>query len=90
MLREGGTFCAKFFKMSDLSYLQAMMKPIFRDVYVVKPESSRASSSEAFVVGIGDISTGNLQILSESLKALKSESEVIEEAKEEEEDKLTF
>jgi hypothetical protein len=31
-----------------------------------------------------------LQILSESLKALKSESEVIEEAKEEEEDKLTF
>ena len=83
MLREGGTFCAKFFKMSDLSYLQAMMKPIFRDVYVVKPESSRASSSEAFVVGIGYISTGNLQILSESLKALKSESEVIEEAKEE-------
>lgn len=74
MLREGGTFCAKFFKMSDLSYLQAMMKPIFRDVYVVKPESSRASSSEAFVVGIGYISTGNLQILSESLKALKSES----------------
>jgi hypothetical protein len=87
MLREGGTFVAKFFKMSDLSYLQAMMKPIFRDV---KPESSRASSSEAFVVGLGYISTGNLQILSESLKALKSESEVIEEAKEEEEDKLTF
>jgi len=41
-------------------------------------------------VGLGYISTGNLQILSESLKALKSESEVIEEAKEEEEDKLTF
>lgn len=90
MLREGGTFCAKFFKMSDLSYLQAMMKPIFRDVYVVKPESSRSSSSEAFVIGLGFLSTGNLQILSESMKALKSEHETIEESKEEDEDKLTF
>lgn len=42
MLREGGTFVAKFFKGADLSYLDVMMKQLFRDVYVVKPESSRA------------------------------------------------
>ena len=53
MLAEGGTFVAKFFKMSDLSYLQVMMKQVFKDVYVVKPESSRSSSAEAFVVGLG-------------------------------------
>jgi len=46
--------------MSDLAYLQAMMKPLFRDVYVVKPESSRSSSAEAFVVGLGYLATGNL------------------------------
>jgi tRNA (cytidine32/guanosine34-2'-O)-methyltransferase len=60
MLQQGGTFCAKFFRMSDLAYLQAMMKPLFRDVYVVKPESSRSSSAEAFVVGLGYLATGNL------------------------------
>jgi tRNA (cytidine32/guanosine34-2'-O)-methyltransferase len=53
MLREGGTFVAKFFKGADLSYLEVMMKQLFKDVYVVKPESSRASSAEAFVIGIG-------------------------------------
>ena len=77
MLRDGGTFCAKFFKMSDLSYLQVMMKQVFKDVYVVKPESSRASSAEAFVIGLnfmaneGDL---NLSFLSESLTALKDKS----------------
>ena len=53
MLREGGTFVAKFFKGADLSYLDVMMKYLFLDVYVVKPQSSRASSAEAFVIGIG-------------------------------------
>lgn len=62
-----------------------MMKPLFQNVYVVKPESSRASSSEAFVIGIGYLATSNLQILSESLQSHKN----LEEVKEEE-DKLTF
>ena len=53
MLNEGGTFVAKFFKMQDLSYLHVMMKQVFRDVYVVKPESSRGTSAESFVVGLG-------------------------------------
>jgi tRNA (cytidine32/guanosine34-2'-O)-methyltransferase len=55
MMRSGGTFVAKFFKCSDLSYLDVMMKHLFKDVYVVKPQSSRASSAEAFVIGIGYI-----------------------------------
>ena len=53
MLREGGNFVAKFFKSNDLSYLYVMMKSLFKNVYVVKPQSSRASSAEAFVVGLG-------------------------------------
>ena len=53
MLRDDGNFVAKFFKSSDLSYLYVMMKQVFKNVYVVKPQSSRASSAEAFVVGLG-------------------------------------
>ena len=71
-LNEGGTFVAKFFKMKDLSYLHAMMKQIFKDVYVVKPESSRNTSAEAFVVGLGFKAEGKL-VLSESLSVIKQE-----------------
>ena len=86
MLREGGTFCAKFFKMHDLSYLHVMMKQVFKDVYVVKPESSRSSSAEAFVVGLGFNSGGKL-VMSDSMQVLKQ----IEEIKDDdEEDALTF
>lgn len=70
MLAEGGTFCAKFFKMEDLSYLHQMMKQIFRDVYVVKPESSRGSSAESFVVGLGFNPKGKM-VMSESLSVIK-------------------
>ena len=48
--------------MHDLSYLHAMMKQIFRAVYVVKPESSRSSSAEAFVLGIGFDSKGVMRM----------------------------
>jgi 23S rRNA U2552 (ribose-2'-O)-methylase RlmE/FtsJ len=56
--------------MKDLSYLHAMMKQIFKDVYVVKPESSRNTSAEAFVVGLGFMAGGKL-IMSESLSVIK-------------------
>ena len=56
--------------MHDLSYLHVMMKQIFRNVYVVKPESSRALSAESFVVGIGFIPDANLTLLSESITVL--------------------
>ena len=72
VLNERGTFVAKFFKMKDLSYLHAMMKQIFKDVYVVKPESSRNTSAEAFVVGLGFKAEGKL-VLSESLSVIKQE-----------------
>ncbi len=52
VMREGGNFVAKFFKSSDLSYLYKMFKGSFKDVYVVKPQSSRQSSAEAFVIGL--------------------------------------
>ena len=72
MLREGGTFVAKFFKGADLSYLHVMMKQLFVDVYVVKPQSSRASSAEAFVVGIGYKPGSNVDgMLSQSMMGLK-------------------
>jgi len=73
MLRNGGTFVAKFFKMQDLSYLHVMMKQVFKDVYVVKPESSRSQSSEAFVVGLGFIKNNKIGMLSESISTLKTE-----------------
>lgn len=72
VLNEGGTFVAKFFKMKDLSYLHVMMKQIFKDVYVVKPESSRNTSAEAFVVGLGFLAGGKL-VMSESLSVVKQE-----------------
>ena len=92
MLKEDGNFCAKFFKSSDLSYLYVMMKQVFKNVYVVKPQSSRASSAEAFVVGLGFLgeeATKGMSALSASIKTMKS---TVEEVKEEddEEDVLTF
>jgi len=64
--------------MKDLSYLHAMMKQIFKDVYVVKPENSRNTSAEAFVVGLGFMSGGKL-IMSESLSVIKQSDEPAEE-----------
>ena len=95
MLRVGGNFVAKFFKSNDLSYLYVMMKQVFKNVYVVKPQSSRASSAEAFVVGIGflgeEAAKGHMEGLSESIKTMKIEAERKEEEEEkEEEDVLTF
>ena len=92
MLKEDGNFCAKFFKSSDLSYLYVMMKQVFKNVYVVKPQSSRASSAEAFVVGLGFLgeeASKGMSALSASIKTMKA----VEEAKDEddeEEDVLTF
>ena len=35
-----------------MSLLKSQLKVLFKDVYIVKPKSSRASSIEAFVVGL--------------------------------------
>ena len=97
MLREGGTFVAKFFKGADLSYLDVMMKQLFRDVYVVKPQSSRSSSAEAFVVGLNYKPGQELTaVLSSSMMGLKDKLEdqasiaEVQNEESEEEDVLTF
>ena len=89
MCKAGGTFVAKFFKGADLSYLDVMMKQLFSDVYVVKPQSSRASSAEAFVVGLKYTPGKELSdVLSTSMQGLKSglpDEKELEEVKEQEE-----
>ena len=60
--------------MSDLSYLYVMMKQVFQDVYVVKPESSRAMSAESFVIGLGFKADANLALMSESITVLQDKS----------------
>ena len=47
---------------------------MFKDVYVIKPESSRSSSAEAFVVGINYKSGLDLdKVLSQSMQGLKDD-----------------
>ena len=41
-------------------------------MYVVKPQSSRASSAEAFVIGLGFIENSKLEVISESISSLKT------------------
>lgn len=66
-------------------------------MYVVKPQSSRASSAEAFVIGLGFIENSKLEVISESISSLKtikatekSDDSETNETEQEEEDKLTF
>lgn len=50
ILKEGGTFVAKIFRGKDNDLLTNQLLMIFKEVFVVKPTSSRNSSLEAFVV----------------------------------------
>lgn len=52
-LKENGVFVAKIFKGSDIKYLYSQFKLFFKQVYIVKPGSSRASSVENFIVCLG-------------------------------------
>lgn len=53
VLEEGGTFVAKVLAGGAENQLQAVLKRNFRKVANVKPPSSRADSSEKFVVAQG-------------------------------------
>jgi len=53
VLEEGGTFVAKVLAGGAEGTLQARLKRAFRKVANVKPPSSRADSSEKFVVAQG-------------------------------------
>lgn len=50
VLRPGGKFVAKIFRGKDVDLIYAQLKPLFKNVHIAKPRSSRASSIEAFVV----------------------------------------
>ena len=53
VLEEGGTFVAKVLAGGAEQGLQSLLKQRFDKVYNVKPPSSRADSSEKFVVATG-------------------------------------
>lgn len=46
----GGTFISKVFKGHDTTFLTSQFKTFFKQVDIVKPKSSRASSVENFIV----------------------------------------
>jgi len=50
VLKPGGRFVAKIFRVKDVDILYAQLKVVFESVIVSKPRSSRASSVEAFIV----------------------------------------
>lgn len=54
ILKEGtGKFVVKLFRGKDCDHLYAICRNFFDKIYIAKPRSSRATSSEAFLVGIG-------------------------------------
>lgn len=50
IIEHGGTFVAKIFRNKDIRLMIAQFRLFFEQVYVVKPNSSRMSSLEAFLV----------------------------------------
>lgn len=50
LLRIKGNFVAKIFTGSDTSLLYSQMRCFFEEVTIVKPKSSRATSTEGFIV----------------------------------------
>mgnify|MGYP000852486128 CR=1 FL=1 len=52
LLNQGGIFVAKIFRGKDMSLLKSQLKILFKSVYILKPQSSRLTSIEAFVVGL--------------------------------------
>eukprot|EP00835_Amoeboradix_gromovi_P003816 NODE_267_length_12253_cov_0.255718.p5 type:complete len:236 gc:universal NODE_267_length_12253_cov_0.255718:10275-10982(+) len=50
LLQPDGTFVAKIFRGRDISLLYSQLECIFEEINVAKPQSSRQSSLEAFIV----------------------------------------
>ncbi len=53
LLAPGGAFVAKIFMGPDVAEIRKRMATRFSDVQLVKPEASRASSTELYLVGKG-------------------------------------
>ena len=50
-LVKGGSFLAKCFQGSSFDHLKEYMKENFKEVVRIKPEASRASSKECYLLG---------------------------------------
>ena len=50
-LVKGGSFLAKCFQGSSFDYLKVFMKKNFKEVVRIKPEASRSSSKECYLLG---------------------------------------
>ena len=50
-LVKGGSFLAKCFQGSSFDYLKGYMKENFKEVIRIKPEASRTSSKECYLLG---------------------------------------
>jgi 23S rRNA (uridine2552-2'-O)-methyltransferase len=53
LLAPGGAFVAKIFQGPDVAELRKRMALRFSEVHLVKPEASRSSSTELYLVGKG-------------------------------------
>ena len=52
LLKKGGNFVAKIFKGSEYGLLYSQFKYYFREIHIFKPDSSRESSVENFLIGL--------------------------------------
>ena len=55
LLAAGGAFVAKIFQGPDVALLRKRMAARFSEVHLVKPEASRSSSTELYLVGKGHV-----------------------------------
>jgi 23S rRNA (uridine2552-2'-O)-methyltransferase len=53
LLAPGGAFVAKIFQGPDVAVIRKRMAVRFSEVHLVKPEASRSSSTELYLVGKG-------------------------------------
>jgi 23S rRNA (uridine2552-2'-O)-methyltransferase len=53
LLAPGGAFVAKIFQGPDVAEIRKRMAVRFGEVHLVKPEASRSSSTELYLVGKG-------------------------------------
>ncbi len=53
LLKESGNFYCKVFEGEDFKELVEEVRPLFGQVKVVKPKSSRNESREVFLLGLG-------------------------------------
>ncbi len=58
VLKLGGNFLVKVFQGSELNNFLDKVRKSFREVRLVRPRATRASSSELYVLGLGLISRG--------------------------------